>query len=86
MDQIKLESLWQESRLLGAAENVIFPTIKLLQQQRMDMACSRFTAGSTEFIADIAYIQGLKDLESRLKRLQTEGNKANYELNKDQIK
>lgn len=86
MDADKLASLMNESRLISAADNVIFPLIKLKQQQRMDLACSKFTGGKTDFIADIAYIQALKEIEMQLRQMQTAGNKINYELNKDQIK
>lgn len=82
----KLEGLMQESRSVSAAENVLFPLIRLKIQQRIDLACSKFVGGHTEFISDIAYIQGLKEMELYLKKIQTAGNKANYELNKDQIK
>lgn len=86
MDADKLASLMNESRLISAADNVIFPLIKLKQQQRMDLACSRFAGGETNFIADIAYIHALKEIEMQLRKMQTSGNKVNYELNKDQIK
>lgn len=86
MDQIKLESLFQESRVISAADNVLFPLIKLKIQQRVDLACSRFVGGEKDFIGDIAYIQGLKEIERQLKQLQTAGNQANYELHKDNLK
>ena len=75
-----------ESRLISASENVIYPLIKLKQQQRIDLACARFAGGEKDFIADIAYIHALKEIEIQLRKLQTSGNKANLELNKDQIK
>jgi hypothetical protein len=82
MDVQKLVTLSGDARLISASDQIIFPLIKSLQQSRLDQACSRFLAGESHFIGDIAYIQGLKDLETRLKRLQAEGNKAFEELNK----
>jgi hypothetical protein len=86
MDEIKLASLMSEARLISASENVLFPLIKLKQQQRMDLACAKFVGGEKDFISDIAYIQALKEIENQLKKLQTAGNKADLELHKDQIK
>lgn len=86
MTEEKLANLMSESRLISASENVLFPLIKLKQQQRMDLACSKFVGGETNFIADIAYIQALKEIEIQLRKIQSNGNQANYELNKDQIK
>lgn len=86
MDNEKLADLMSESRLVSAADNVLFPLIKLKIQQRIDLACAKFVGGETQFIADIAYIQGLKEIEIQLKKIQMAGNQANYELHKDQIK
>ncbi len=86
MTEEKLASLMNEARLISASDNVLFPLIKLKQQQRMDLACSKFAGGATDFMADIAYIQALKEIEMQLRKMQTAGNQANYELNKDQIK
>lgn len=52
----------------------------------MDLACSKFVGGEKDFISDIAYIQALKEIEIQLRKIQTSGNKAAFELNKDQIK
>ncbi len=86
MEDEKLVSLMNESRLVSATDNVLFPLIKLKIQQRIDLACGKFVGGETQFIADIAYIQGLKEIEIQLKKIQAAGHKAYHELNKDQIK
>lgn len=86
MDQEKLANLMTESRLISASENVIFPWIKLEIEARINLACSRFVGGEKEFIADIAFIYGLKKLEQRLRSLQTKGNQATLELNQELIK
>lgn len=86
MDDLKLGALMQESRTIAAAENVIFPLIKLKIEQRVNAMVSRFNGGETSFISDAAYISGLKMLEQELRNLQRKGNAADYELNKDQIK
>lgn len=70
MTDEKLVSLMSESRLISAADNVIYPLIKLKIQQRLDLACGRFIGGATDFISDIAYIQGLKEIEMQLRKLQ----------------
>ncbi len=86
MSDEKLVSLMSESRLISAVDNVLYPMIKLKIEQRVALACSKFIGGEVSFIADIAYIQGLKEIESALRKMQQAGNNANYELNKDQIK
>lgn len=86
MSDEKLASLMQEARLVAASENVLYPLIKLKIEQRINLACSKFVGGEVSFIADIAYIQGLKEIESQLKKMQTQGNQAAHELNKDLIK
>lgn len=83
IDKEKLESLMQESRVVGAADNVLFPMIKQKIQQRIILACSKFVGGETQFIGDIAYINGLLEIEQHLKKMITAGNKANFELNKE---
>lgn len=86
VNEEKLAGLMNDARLISASDQVIFPLIKLKQQQRIDLACARFAGGEKDFIADIAYIHALKEIEIQLRKLQTSGNKANLELNKDQIK
>ncbi len=86
MSEEKLVSLMNDARLISASDQVIFPLIKLKQQQRMNLACSKFTAGETNFVADIAYIQALKEIEDQLKAMQLAGNKAYEELNKTKEK
>lgn len=86
MNDEKLMEIFRESRLISAADNVLFPWIKLEIENRLNLACSRFVGGEKEFIADIAFIHGLKKLEHRLRQLQTAGNKANADLNKDLLK
>ena len=85
MDHEKLFTLASDSRVISASEHVLYPIIKAKIEQRINLACSNFIGGKTDFLADIAYIQGLKEIEQTLKRIQTEGNKANLELNKDHI-
>ena len=76
MTDEKLVSLMSESRLISAADNVIFPLIKLKIEQRINLACGKFAGGTTDFISDIAYIQGLKEIERELRKLQMSGNQA----------
>lgn len=85
MEHEKLYTLASDSRLISASEHVLFPVIRMKIEQRINLACSNFVGGKTDFLADIAYIQGLKEIEQYLKRIQAEGNKANLELNKDSI-
>lgn len=85
MDHEKLFALASDSRLISASEHVLYPVIRMKIEQRINLACSNFMAGKTDFLADIAYIQGLKEIEQYLKRIQSEGNKANLELNKSNI-
>lgn len=81
-DLEKLESLVSDSRLIAASDHLIFPMIKLRIEQRIALACSKFTAGEKDFVGDIAYIQGLKEIEQQLKNLQRSGNQAIANKNK----
>lgn len=85
MSDEKLVSLMNEARLISASDNVLYPLIDLKIKQRLDLACSRFVGGETNFIADIAYIQGLKEIKLKLQQMQEAGNKAALQLNKDNI-
>lgn len=85
MNHEKLFELASDSRLVSASEHVLYPLIKAKIEQRINLACSNFIGGKTDFLGDIAYIQGLKEIEQYLRRLQSEGNKANLELNKNSI-
>lgn len=85
MEHEKLFMLASDSRLISASDHILFPLIKAKIEQRINLACSNFIGGKTDFISDIAYIQGLKEIEQYLKRIQAEGNKANLELNKDSV-
>jgi len=71
-----------DGRLLNGAEHIVFPLINKMITDRVNLACVNFSAGKTEFIADIAFISGLKEIEQKLKRIQNEGNQAHDKLNK----
>lgn len=75
-----------DARLIAASDNVLFPMIELKIQQRVDLAVGKFNGGETNFVADIAYISGLKMIKNELTKLVTAGNNASLELNKDLIK
>lgn len=83
MDNEKLVSLMNDSRLINAADFLIFPLIEKMITDRISLACSEFAGGKKEFIADIAYIYGLKEIQNKLKNKQVQGNKAHMELNKE---
>ena len=75
-----------DSRIISASENVIFPLIRLMINEQVNLMTSSFNGGTKDsFISNAAYISALKAIEQRLKRLQSEGNKANLELNKNSI-
>jgi hypothetical protein len=72
----KLVNIMNEARMIAASEDLIFPMIDLMIQNRIDMACGRFQSGSTDFVADVAYITALKDLSIDLKSKQLKGNRV----------
>lgn len=74
MDQ-KLEKQITEARFIHASEHIIYPLIEQMILDRQEMACGKFRAGERDFVSDIAYICGLKDLRDYLKKTQTQGNK-----------
>lgn len=80
-----LVTIANDARLVNAADHIIYPLIKKLSQERINLASSKFMGGEVNFVADIAYIQALKDIENHLKRLVTSGNRANSEMNKEQL-
>ena len=86
MSDEKLASIMGDARLISASENIIYPLIELKINQRLNMACGKFVGGKTDFIADIAYIQGLKEIKQELLKLQKTGNQAAFELTKSNIK
>ena len=75
-DLDKLESLVSDSRLIAASDHLIFPMIKLRIERRIALACGKFLSGERDFALDIAYIQGLREIEQELKSLQRSGNQA----------
>lgn len=85
LDSEKLASLMGESRLISAADNLIFPLIKLKIENRVSLACSKFAGGEKDFVADIAYIHAFKEIEQELRKKITAGNQANFDLNKSQL-
>jgi hypothetical protein len=80
MSDEKLASLMGDARLINASDNIIFPLIKKLIEERITQACGRFQMGETSFIGDISYIYGLRQIEEKLKKLQTQGNEAYKKL------
>lgn len=66
--------------MISAAEHVLYPTLDHMVQQRIEIACAKFRNGDTDFIGDIAFICGLKDLENELKLKQLAGNRAYKKL------
>jgi len=71
----KLEAQLSEARFIHASENVIYPLLDKMIEDRVELACGKFRSGERDFSSDIAYIAGLKDLTDYLKRAQTQGNK-----------
>jgi hypothetical protein len=83
MSSEKLVELMNSGRLIAASDNVIYPLIQKKIQDRLNLACSKFVGGEKDFIADLAYIQGLKEIELELKKLQKAGNEAYAKLNEE---
>lgn len=81
----KLEEAMLNSQALHASEHVLLPLIEAKIQARLNQACSKFTGGEKDFVADIAYIQGMKEIKSSLLKIREKSNQTNYELNKDQM-
>lgn len=82
MNDEKLVSLVNESRMISASENVIYPLIQKKIQERLTQACAKFNGGEQNFLSDIAYISALKQIENELKSLQKQGNEAYLKLDK----
>jgi hypothetical protein len=85
VDEKKLGKM-NDARLVNMADHLIYPLLKTMIELRLNTACAAFSGGSRDFVADIAYIQGLKELEQKLKRMQQEGNAVNAELEIEQNK
>ena len=78
----QLVEAMSQGRMISAADNLLYPMIKKMIEERLKSACARFNGGEREFIADIAYIQSLKAIELKLKHAQEAGNKAYLQLDK----
>ena len=79
----KLAELMTQGRLIAASDQVLYPMIQKKIQERLTLACAKFTGGELNFLADIAYISALKQIESELKSIQKQGNNAFVKLNKE---
>lgn len=76
MDENKLVSALNDGRLINAAEQVIFPMIQTMIQIRVFQCIGKFQNGEKDFVGDVAYIAGLREIENELKTKQTRGAKA----------
>lgn len=83
MSDEKLVSALNDSRMIAASENVIYPLMEDMIAQRLELACAEFRGGKMDMSPHIAYIAGIKDLLNALKRIQTQGNIAREKLNKN---
>lgn len=83
MSNEKLVNLMNDGRLISASEHVIYPMLDLMVQQRLELACAKFRKGDTDFIGDIAFICGLKDIKASLEGKQLAGNKAYQKLHQE---
>lgn len=85
MSDEQLVNFANDARVINAADQVIFPLLRKLKDDRLNLAAGKFLNGEASFIGDIAYIQALRDIENQLRKMVTAGNKANMELNKSQL-
>ena len=76
MSDEKLAESMSEARLISASDNVIFPMIKKMIDQKIERACGRFENGDTNFLAEIASIAAMKEIERSLRDKILQGNKA----------
>ena len=76
MTDEKLADVMSEGRAISAVDNVIFPVIEQIITDRVALMISEFAGGKTEFVADVAYIAGLRNLQITLKQKQERGNRA----------
>lgn len=79
----KLAELMSQGRMIAASDQVIYPLIQKKIQERLSMACAKFTGGEQNFLSDIAYISALKQIETELKSIQKQGSDAYLKLNKE---
>lgn len=80
MDE-KLGTAMNDGRLVHAAEHVIYPLINEMIQNRILMSIGKFQNGEKEFVADVAYIAGLREIEHELKSMQAKGTRAFEKMN-----
>lgn len=79
----KLISIMNDSRIISASENLIFPMLDLMIEQRLEQACARFRGGESQFVSDIAFITALKDIRDGLSSVQKKGLAAFEKLNRE---
>lgn len=70
-----------DARLIAATETVIFPMIKLLMQGKVDLMCAKLRQGETSFVAEVAYITALQDLNQDLNMTHSSGNRVFEKIN-----
>lgn len=81
MSDEKLVSMMNDTRLIAACDNVIFPMLENFMQRKLEAVCAEFRGGQTNtLISSIAYITALKDILNDLKAKQLAGNKAIQKL------
>lgn len=74
-DELLIQAM-QDSRLLNAVEHILTPLLDKKAQDRIALACARFRAGEKDFIADIAYISAIQELNAELNQKKLKGNNA----------
>lgn len=85
MSDEKLVSLMNDTRLIAACDNVIFPMLENFIQRKLEAVCAEFRGGQTNsLLAGVAYMTAIKDVLNDLKAKQLAGNKAIHKLHDQQ--
>jgi hypothetical protein len=69
----KTISLVADARLISASDNVIFPLIESMIDDRVVLAVGRYRSGNYDLVGDIAYIAALKEIKETLTKIQKRG-------------
>lgn len=79
MEEQKLEKLMKQgndARLVNLAEQLIYPLLQVMRDQRTTLMINELTLGKLEHAHHVAYLKALEDVRIHLEHIQKRGEKA----------
>ena len=79
-EEHKLRERASLGRSIGHAESFLVPLLREAQEDTVALMCAEFAAGRTDFVAKVAKLDCLRELEETLKNKKQAGDRAAKEL------